>query len=314
MSTPLDEHRLRYLFEAVRLGSVRAAAEGLDVNPSVISRQIAQLEKDLGVSLIERLSRGVRATEAGELLVQRFRQWSADREDTIAKLREIQGLQRGHVDVVLGEGFVNDLMSGPLNRFWQRHPRLTMSFDLAGTNDVVRAVAEDRCHIGLVYNASPDARIRTVVAIRQPICLIAAPDHPLARRGGPIQLREVVGQPIGLMYPSYGTRQIVTMAETSEKIGLSPKLTTSSIHVLRHFVKTGMGLTLLPAFSVTSDLADGSLVALPIDHPLLASTEAQVITRLGRELPHAAGQLLRFLSAQMRAFRETSVPASLADS
>jgi DNA-binding transcriptional LysR family regulator len=302
----LDDHRLRYLFEAVRLGSVRTAADALDVNPSVVSRQIAQLEKDLGITLIERLSRGVRATEAGELLVERFRKWEADREDTIAKLREIQGLQRGHVNIVLGEGFVSDLMAGPLDLFWRRHPRLTMSFELAGTNNVIQAVAEDKCHIGLVYNAGPDPRIRTAIAIRQPICLIARPDHPLARRGGPVRLYEIADQPLGLMYPSYGTRQIVAMVEASEKIGLLPKLTTSSISVLRHFVKADMGLTLLPAFSIAADLADGSLVALPVDNPLLASTDARVITRLGRELPNAAGQLLRFLMTQMRAFRETS--------
>jgi DNA-binding transcriptional LysR family regulator len=306
MTSLLDENRLRYLFEAIRLGSVRAAADLLGVNPSVVSRQIAQLEKDLGISLIERLSRGVRATEAGELLVQRFRQWSADREDTIGKLREIQGLQRGHIDIVMGEGFVSDLMSGPLNRFWQRHPRLTMSLELAGTNDVVRAVAEDRCHIGLVYNARTDPQIRTSVSTRQPICLIARPDHPLARTGTSVQLRDIAGHPLGLMYPSYGTRQIVAMAEASENIGLSPKLTTSSISVLRHFVKADMGVTLLPAFSITADIADGSLVAIPINHSLLMSTEAQVITRLGRELPNAVSQLLRFLAAQMRAFRETS--------
>jgi len=107
------------------------------------------------------------------------------------------------------------------------------------------------------------------------------------------------------MHPSYGTRQIVATAETSERIGLSPKLVTSSIGVLRHFVKSGMGLTLLPAFSIAADLADGSLLALPVDNPLLASTEACVITRLGRELPNAASHLLRFLGARMRAFRTT---------
>jgi DNA-binding transcriptional LysR family regulator len=305
MNALLDNHRLRYLHETVRLGSVRAAAEGLDINPSVVSRQIAQLEKELGITLIERLSRGIRPTEAGELLVQRFRQWSADQEDTIAKLRELQGLQRGHVDIVLGEGFVSDLMSGPLGKFWEKHPQLTMSFDLAGTNDVVRGVAEDRYHIGLAYNAGADPRIRVMTAIRQPICIIAPPGHALERRDSPVRFSEIAGYALGLMHPSYGTRQIVAMAETSERIGLSPKLVTSSISVLRHFVKSGLGLTLLPAFSVAADLADGSLLALPVDHPLLASTEAQLITRLGRELPNAASHLLRYLGSHMRAFGST---------
>jgi DNA-binding transcriptional LysR family regulator len=303
MAGILDENRLRYLFEAARLESVRAAAEALGVNPSVVSRQIAQLEKDVGVALLERLSRGVRATEAGALLAQRYRQWQADSDDTIAKLREIQGLWRGHIDVVLGEGFVSDLMSGPLKRFWQRHDRLSLSLDLAGTNDVVAAVAEDRYHIGLVFNARPDPRIHCWIAVRQPICLITRPGHALARSASAVAFRDIAALPLGLMHTSFGTRQIVANAEISEGIGLAPKLTTSSINVLRHFVKTGMGVSLLPAFAVTADLADGSLVAIPVDNAVLLSTQAQIITRLGRELPAAARRLLRDLVAGMVSFR-----------
>ncbi len=303
MHTILNDHRLGYLFEAVRLGSIRAASDLLGVNPSVISRQIAQLEKDVGVTLIERLGRGVRATEAGHLLTQRHRQWMADREDTLTKLRDIQGLKRGHIDIVLGEGFVSDLMHGPLHQFWQRHPQLTMSFELAGTSDVVAAVAEDRCHIGLVYNPPPDPRLRVVAATRQPIRLVARPDHPLAVCEPLPTLAAIAAHPVGLMYGNYGTRQVVRLAEAAEKTVIQPKLTTSSINVLRQFARTGMGVTLLPAFSIASDIADGGLVARPIDNPMLATTEAQVITRNGRELPTAASHLLRFLIGHMHAFR-----------
>jgi hypothetical protein len=52
-----------------------------------------------------------------------------------------------------------------------------------------------KCHIGLVYNAGPDPRIRTAIAIRRPIWLIARPDHPLARRGGPVGLHEIADLP-----------------------------------------------------------------------------------------------------------------------
>jgi DNA-binding transcriptional LysR family regulator len=93
------------------------------------------------------------------------------------------------------------------------------------------------------------------------------------------------------------------MAETSEKTGLSPKLTTTSISILRHFVRSGLGVTLLPAFSVAADLEDGSLVAIPVDNVLLTAAEAHIITRLGRELPNAASQLLRFLIGRMKAFQ-----------
>ena len=311
MTNLLEGPRLRYLFEAVRLGSVRAAADELDINPSVISRQIARLELDLGVSLIERLPRGIRATEAGQILVERFRQWSVDQDDAISKLRDLHDLRRGHIDITLGEGFISDLMSGPLSGFWERHPQLSMSFMLAGTNEVVSAVAEDRCHIGLVYNAAPHPGIRSTIAIRQPICLIVPQAHPLARRGTAIALSEVQSLPVGLMLPGYGTRQIVAQAEHQERVWLTPKLMTNSINVLRQFVKTGLGVTLLPAFAIAADIAEGSLMALPVQNSILESAEAKVITRTGRNLPPAATHLLRYLTAQMRAFRTHEGQSSL---
>jgi DNA-binding transcriptional LysR family regulator len=76
--------------------------------------------------------------------------------------------------------------------------------------------------------------------------------------------------------------------------------------VLRHFVQENMGVTLLPAFAIGAELAAGTLVAVPIDNPLLATTEAQVATRLGRELPNAAIQLLRSLIRELIAFREAA--------
>jgi DNA-binding transcriptional LysR family regulator len=133
--------------------------------------------------------------------------------------------------------------------------------------------------------------------------LITRPDHELAAPSGAVSFRAIAALPFGLMHSTYGTRQIVMTAEISEGIGLTPKLTTSSINVLRHFVKSGMGVALLPAFAVTADLSDGSLAVTLVDNPVLLSTQAQIITRLGRELPEAARRLLRDLAAGMVSFR-----------
>lgn len=304
MASLLDDHRLRYLFEAARLGSVRSAAEHLGVNPSVASRQIAQLEREVGVKLIERLSRGVRATEAGAFLTERYRHWNAEREDALAKLREIEGLQRGHVSIIIGGGFVSDLMTGPLKRFWARHPRLSMQIEIGGSDEITRAVAEDQFHLGFGYNVRPDPRVRFSARVKRPIALIARPDHPLAQRGGPVCFAEIGDLPVALLHAGSGARQRIAMAEAADGVTLRPRLTTTSIEVLRHFVHENMGVTLLPAFAIGAELAAGTLVAVPIDNPLLATTEAQVATRLGRELPNAAIQLLRSLIRELIAFRE----------
>ncbi|RVU13239.1 LysR family transcriptional regulator [Methylobacterium oryzihabitans] len=308
----LDERCLSYLAAAVSCGSVRAAADKLDINASAVSRQLAQMEEELATPLIERHSRGVRPTEAGLMLLDYHRRQRADRDDTLAKLGELKDLQRGHIDVVLGEGFVGELMSGLLQGFWARHPDLTMTLDLAATNDVVRTVIEDEAHLGLVYNPPPEPRLRAHARVRHPIRVVTRAEHPLAAQPGPLRLRDLAPYRLGLMHPAYGIRQIIAGAEQAEGVRLTAALTTSSISVLKHFVSAADGVTLLPAFCAAEEIAADRLAAHALAHPSLNAVEARVVTRLGRQLPAAAGRLLKHLCGGMapgRSPAEAGMPA-----
>lgn len=302
MNVPIDDRRVKYLYEALTSGSVRAAADKLDMNPSVVSRQIAQLETEMAVPLMERLGRGVRATDAGEVLVDYYRQHRAHQDDVVTKIREMRGLERGHITLVLGEGFVSDLMGKPIQAFWKNYPGLTITMNLAGTNDVIRQVTEDIAHIGLVYNPSPSTAIRSRAAVRQPLCAIIQPDHPLAGMSTQPRLKDIAQFPLALMHSSYGTRQLIALAEQMDQVRLKPKLVTDSISTVKHFVRSGLGISLLPEFSVTQEIEAGELVAITVDQQILASAQAHIITRLGRQMPIAANQLLLQLMSAMRAF------------
>jgi DNA-binding transcriptional LysR family regulator len=302
-TTALNEQRLRYLYEAACHGSLRAAADELDKNAAVLSRQIGKLEEELRMPVIERHGRGVKLTEAGQLLVAFFRQHIASGDDLIAKLDEIRGLSRGQVDVVVGEGFVSDLLAEPLSVFWKRHPKLTVSLNVAGTNEIIRRVEEDGAQMGLVYNPPSVPRIQSWAAARHPLCAIMSPHHPLAKRRRP-KLVDLRSYPVAQMDSAYGVRQLIEIAEFTEKIRLTPTLTTNSMSILKHFAGEGLGIMMLPAFAVSGEIAAGKLVANPIDHPALVTAEAHVITRLGRRLSGAANELLRLLTSLMQTFRK----------
>ncbi len=80
---------------------------------------------------------------------------------------------------------------------------------------------------------------------------------------------------------------------------LDPALITGSIGLLKQFAASGTGVTLLPAFCAAQEIADGVLVALPLADPGLDGVEARIVTRLGRQLPPAAGTLLQHLARGM---------------
>lgn len=309
MPRSLTESRIPYLFEAVRCGTIRAAADRLDVAPSAVSRQIDLLEKELAMSLIERHARGVTPTQAGEHLIRYHREQLAHRDDLLSRLDEMRGLRRGHVDVVLGEGFVTDVLAAPLKRFLAAYPSLSVTLDLAGTNEVVRRVSEDEAEIGLVYSPPTEPRIVSRAIRRQPLKAIVAPGFALLGKRRALTPRELLDFPLALTHPAYGTRQIVAAVEFAERLRYAPAVTTNSIAIVKQFVRFELGIGCLPAFAVAAELDAGELHAIDLDHPLFASAEAHLITRVGRKLSVAANRMLQMMSTQMRAFRDQ--PAAL---
>ena len=296
----VQDRRILYFFEAVRLGSVRAAADFLDVAPSAVSRQIAQLEHELGAPLLERHRRGVKPTEAGDRVLGYYRQRLSQQEVLLESLQALRGLQSGSVVLAIGEGFIDGLAE-PLARFSTLYPKVELQVSVCGTNEVIRQVAEDEAHIGLVFNPPADPKIRSHAHQKQPVCVMVSPDHPLASYAGPIPLRELESYRLGLLGVSYGIRQILTQAEHQSGVSLVPTLTCNTFAMLKRFAMND-GVTLLPTFVVVDELASGKLVALPLESPVFSESQVHIISRLGRQLSVGSSRLLGQLQQDMTAF------------
>lgn len=296
----VQDRRILYFFEAVRLGSVRAAADFLDVAPSAVSRQIAQLEQELGAPLLERHRRGVKPTEAGDRVLGYYRQRLTQQEILLESLQALRGLQSGSVVLAIGEGFIDGLAE-PLTRFSTLYPRVELQVNVCGTNEVIRQVVEDEAHIGLVFNPPGDPKIRSHAHCKQPVCVMVSPEHPLAQHKGPIPLKGLDGYRLGLLGVSYGIRQILTQAEHQSGISLLPTLTCNTFAMLKRFAMKG-GVTLLPTFVVVDELESGKLVALPLESPVFSESQVHIISRLGRQLSVGSSRLLVQLQQEMPAF------------
>ena len=301
------DSRARYLYEAVQGGSIRNAAEKLGIVPSAVSRQIALLEEELGSPLLERHRSGVVPTAAGQLLLDYYRQHQAQQHDILAQLNALRGLHTGSVRIVSGEGFAQELIAGPMRQFHNQHPGVSVSLEIYGTNDIMRRVREDLAEIGLVYYAPSDPRITARATANQPMHAIVAASHPLA--GAPhTSLEQLTQWPIALLQGVYGIRQLVEYAEQTDHLRLSPALTSNLISVLLHFIASGQGVTLLPQCAVSTELAHGTVRAIPISNPAFAHAQMQLITRTGRELSPAAQQFLDFCLRGMQAFQTMPAP------
>jgi DNA-binding transcriptional LysR family regulator len=131
---------------------------------------------------------------------------------------------------------------------------------------------------------------------------IVAPDFPLAGKFGSVTLQDLLPYPLALTHPEHGTRRLVEAAMLLDRVRLTPALTTNSVTLLKLFITNNLGFTFLARIAVAPELEAGQLMAIPVENRLLQSPEAQLITRVGRQLSPAANRLLQRLAAQIHQY------------
>lgn len=281
--------------EVVRLGSVRQAAERLHVSASSVSRQIAKLEHAFEVTLLIRHSQGVKLTPAGEVFARFVQSRSRELQRLKFDIDALKGLQRGHVSIVTVEGMVAGVLPLALSEFSRQHPEMTYEVTVAGTDDVMEAVAEDRCDIGISFHPHPRAGVETVAGMRQPVLAVMSPSHRLARQPS-LELADLAQEAVGLPDHTFGIRHLVDHVVKSEQLQVCVRLETNSIDMLRQFAFYQLGVVFLPAFAFERESAAGWLVGIELRNEALASATVQICKRASFDLSGPASRFVEILA------------------
>lgn len=284
----------RYFLQVLESGSVRGAADALGINPSVMSRAIGLLEQECATRLLERHGRGVRPTDAGALVAEYLRHQYRQKQQLLEQLEGIRKVQRGHVDIISGGGFVDWLMIHILAPFMARYPAITMDLSEGRADDIARHVLEDRAHVGiLAFHLPDDGRLRVHHSYPYPpIQALVHESHPLAQLRPPLALADLLPYRGVAMQRGFGLQQQVEAAQQAEGVRLNTAFTTSSFMAMSHFVRLGLGYVLSSRL-LTTPQQQSQVVKLPLKNPILSQGQVYVISRQGRVLSPAVTILLR---------------------
>lgn len=285
----------RYFEVVAEVGSIRQAAEQLHTSPSSVSRQITKLEHRYGARLLVRHANGVKLTPAGEVVARYVQSQSRELRRLYSAIDALTNLQSGSLTIYTVEGTVGGLLPDALARFSADYPGIDFTVCIAGTDDVMRAVAEDRCDFGMSYYPHPRPDVESILSIRQPLLAVMAPTHPLASRPE-IELQELRGEPIGIPDRSFGIRNLVEHVIKQEQMDIDIRLETNSIGMVRQFAGQGMGVGFLPAFSFERDARAGTLVGIPLKNVELTEATLQICKRRETELYSPAARLVSYLA------------------
>ena len=159
---------LSYVDAVARYGSIRKAADALNVASSALNRQILDLEMDLGAPLFERLPRGVRVTSAGEAFLVYARLVISELKAVESQIEQLRGLVRGQVSVAAAESVAGELLPSAITEFQATHPYVRFHVRIGAPGELIergpgRSDFDARC---AAQEGRRDCRRRSPGALR----------------------------------------------------------------------------------------------------------------------------------------------------
>ena len=255
------DYDLLILDRVVQEGGFAAAARALDMSPPVVTRLVADLEEHLGARLLQRTTRRLSLTEAGQHYLSRVRNILQDIEeaDSVARAhtQELAGLLRVHAPPVLASYVVAPLLAG----FRQRYPKILVDIDV---ETMAEPPVEDFDVTLLGTDDRFDADIVARKVIESEAILVAAPDY-VQRRGQPQSPQDLLEHDCLRLRVPGGRTRVLQMwcpeqADVPTEVDIQPVLLANHTDTLLRATLDGAGITSVAVDVVAPYLSRGELV------------------------------------------------------
>lgn len=254
----------RYIDVVSKAGSIRKAAEALNITPSALNRRIQAFEEELGTPVFERLPRGVRLNTVGELLIQHIRSQMSDLDRLKSKIADLEGIRRGHVSIACSQALLPYFLPRQIALYRRAHPAVTFSVVPRDRTAAEQELIDYSCDLLLVFEPLPLTEVQTLAMVRQPLHAVMAPQHPLAERQT-LRLRDCLRYPVSLPTAPYGVRQLLERAAARKTEALKPMVESDSFEFLRHYAAAENLLAFQIPIGLPPSRGVGDLVSRPLD-------------------------------------------------
>ena len=295
----IEATAIRYFRMVTECGSIKQAAVSLRIAPSAISRQVQGLEEELSVKLFERGARGMNLTDAGHVLYRYAIDNRTQLDGLRSKVEEFDSLRRGQVKIATVEGLLASFLSDFVIDLSQEYPGISISVTAVGSRDVAELVGQNDVDLGLIFGRAPQRDLIELARMRQSLCLIVAPHHPLAARDR-CTMRDLAGLRVIVPDMSFGIRQELDKACTLANVRLEICNETNSLAFAQSIVARSQLATFLPRDTAKTLLSAGTLVAIPLRDKRLEATQVTLVQLAARSTSPSMRLVGDLLSARMK--------------
>lgn len=292
----MEIRQLEYLVALAESRQFTRAAESLGVAQPSLSQQIAKLERELGVTLVDRAPRGIHLTEAGTVLTIRARRVLAELEAARWELESLSELRAGRVRIGAMQTLGPVDLPGMLAEFHARHPEVELAVREELSETLAELVRTDQLDIAFLsasdrIRPSEDLLMESLAS--EPLVAVFPRDHRLAARRS-VRFAELAGERFVAFREAATLRRVLTVA--AGEAGFAPVIAFESNEIPRilALVGRGLGITILPK----ADVPDiGSELSTAGISPRL-TRDVTLVWRAGRRLPPAAAAFLELARAE----------------
>ncbi|KKW68178.1 LysR family transcriptional regulator [Lampropedia cohaerens] len=283
-------------------GSIAQAAERAFIAASAVSKRLSDLESELGLTLLERHSRGVRPTPAGENLLQHTRSILADIDRLHADLQEYAEGVRGHVRVLANLSAIVQFLPEDLSRFAAENPAIKLDLQERMSSQTLAAVQEGSVELGICYTpgampamveARPYRQDHLVLVLPRGHALLQAASSPAPA----LDFAQALDYEFVGLHSASSIGLLMRQAAAAAGRSLRQRIEVSGLDTMCRMIDNGLGIGVMPdrAFALMQGL--GRLTALPLADAW-ARRQSWIIARDFDALPTASRLLASHLAAQ----------------
>ena len=292
------QKQMRAFVYTVKLGTLTRAAEALFLSQPTVSLQLQALERELGVSLLERRRRRINLTDAGEALYELARPlvegWENLDRDFQAK---VKGLQGGRLTIAAGSSTIQYLLPDLVRRYREQFPEVQLQLANVTGKDGLALLRADEADFAVGSMLDVPNDIAWAPVHHYDPMLIMPPDHPLASKTA-LTLQDL--SPYGLILPPQrlSTYRLVDLVFQQRQVPYRVAIEVGGWDVIKEYVAMGLGISIVTGICITE--ADRSRLAVRNMKQYFPQRSYGVVMRKGK-----------FLSAEARAFIDLVKPGML---
>jgi LysR family transcriptional regulator, transcription activator of glutamate synthase operon len=286
----MELRQLRYLVALAEEHNFTRAASSEHVAQPALSQQLRRLENELGLALVERTTRRVSLTEAGELLVVRARRILAELESAQTELQALRGMYTGHVTIGAMHTMGPVDLSLPLALYHERHPQVELTVREQSSEEMAEMLRVDELDLAFlsVTERVESHGLGLQRLVSEELVAVLPRQHRLGKRRQ-VRMTELAGE--GFISFREGARLRELLVAAGRHAGFKPqvRLESNESERIRRLVARGLGVSLLPRSDAEGPGPEVSVAALI--EPAL-TRDITLAWREGRRHAPAAAEFL----------------------